>query len=201
MDSNHRSLTTTDLQSVPFGHSGTPPRYTKTLTRSCRNRKKERDLHRPPESDDPGNSEFFSTHSKIWSWRWESNPQPADYKSAALPVELRQQQVWELTPKHSFWQEEFFFFWRSRKQQMTCTQEPKFCKAFSHLFFKKFYPAIPFRRRFLSDIKTTFFKATAQNRYMKLILPPNPSRSPELPANARSNDSGREAGSMFTPSS
>ena len=25
-----------------------------------------------------------------WSWRLESNPQPADYKSAALPVELRQ---------------------------------------------------------------------------------------------------------------
>ena len=27
---------------------------------------------------------------KYWSWREESNPQPADYKSAALPVELRQ---------------------------------------------------------------------------------------------------------------
>ena len=26
----------------------------------------------------------------FWSWRLESNPQPADYKSAALPVELRQ---------------------------------------------------------------------------------------------------------------
>ena len=26
----------------------------------------------------------------LWSWRLESNPQPADYKSAALPVELRQ---------------------------------------------------------------------------------------------------------------
>ena len=25
-----------------------------------------------------------------WSWRWDSNPQPADYKSAALPIELRQ---------------------------------------------------------------------------------------------------------------
>ena len=25
MDSNHRSLPTTDLQSVPFGHSGIPP--------------------------------------------------------------------------------------------------------------------------------------------------------------------------------
>ena len=24
------------------------------------------------------------------SWRWDSNPQPADYKSAALPIELRQ---------------------------------------------------------------------------------------------------------------
>ena len=29
------------------------------------------------------------TH-EIWSWRRESNPQPADYKSAALPIELRQ---------------------------------------------------------------------------------------------------------------
>ena len=25
-----------------------------------------------------------------WSWRQESNPRPADYKSAALPIELRQ---------------------------------------------------------------------------------------------------------------
>ena len=25
-----------------------------------------------------------------WSWRWDSNPQPADYKSAALPIELCQ---------------------------------------------------------------------------------------------------------------
>ena len=114
VDLNHRSLTTTDLQSVPFGRSGTPPRYTKTLSRSCRNRKKERDLHRPPESDDSGNMEFILfRHSKIWSWRWESNPQPADYKSAALPVELRQQQVWELISKHSSWQEEFCSFGRS----------------------------------------------------------------------------------------
>ncbi len=29
MDLNHRSHTTTDLQSVPFGHSGTPPHYSK----------------------------------------------------------------------------------------------------------------------------------------------------------------------------
>ena len=41
----------TDLQSAPFGHSGTLP---------------------------------------FWSWRTESNHQPADYKSAALPIELRQ---------------------------------------------------------------------------------------------------------------
>src|SRR5512139_431214 len=31
-----------------------------------------------------------------WSWRWDSNPQPADYKSAALPIELRQQTVFSL---------------------------------------------------------------------------------------------------------
>ncbi len=30
--------------------------------------------------------------SSCWSWRWDLNPQPADYKSAALPIELRQRQ-------------------------------------------------------------------------------------------------------------
>jgi hypothetical protein len=58
-DSNLRSRPTTDLQSVPFGHSGIPPGKISTTIK--------------------------------WSWRWDSNPQPADYKSAALPVELRQQ--------------------------------------------------------------------------------------------------------------
>ena len=45
----------TDLQSAPFGHSGTPP------------------------------------DMKLWSWWTDSNPRPADYKSAALPAELHQQ--------------------------------------------------------------------------------------------------------------
>ena len=31
-----------------------------------------------------------STRNPSWSWRWDLNPQPADYKSAALPIELRQ---------------------------------------------------------------------------------------------------------------
>ncbi len=31
---------------------------------------------------------FIAT--KKWSWRWDLNPQPPDYKSGALPVELRQ---------------------------------------------------------------------------------------------------------------
>ena len=52
---------TSDLQSDPFGRSGIFP-YMK-LKRSL---------------------------TFAWSWRLESNPQPADYKSAALPVELRQ---------------------------------------------------------------------------------------------------------------
>ena len=44
-----------DLQSVPFGHSGTPP---------------------------------YSTRLSEWSRQTDSNPRPADYKSAALPTEL-----------------------------------------------------------------------------------------------------------------
>ena len=35
-----------------------------------------------------GNPSSQKTYNQ--SWRWDSNPQPADYKSAALPVELRQ---------------------------------------------------------------------------------------------------------------
>ena len=30
-------------------------------------------------------------HMKLWSWWTDSNPRPADYKSAALPTELHQQ--------------------------------------------------------------------------------------------------------------
>src|SRR5690554_433379 len=52
-----------DLQSDPFGHSGTPPEQ-------IRSREPAKTLN--------------------WSWRTESNPRPADYKSAALPTELRQ---------------------------------------------------------------------------------------------------------------
>ena len=33
-------------------------------------------------------------HNAKWSWREELNPQPADYKSAALPIELHQLEKW-----------------------------------------------------------------------------------------------------------
>ena len=38
-----------------------------------------------------GKAEVRGWSGTLWSWRRESNPQPADYKSAALPIELRQQ--------------------------------------------------------------------------------------------------------------
>jgi hypothetical protein len=57
-DLNLRRRMPTDLQSVPFGHSGTPP------------------------------SDYTP-----WSQRRDSNPRPTDYKSVALPPELRWPQV------------------------------------------------------------------------------------------------------------
>ena len=50
----------TDLQSAPFGHSGTLPYKEPPIKRF------------------------------VWSWWTDSNPRPADYKSAALPTELHQ---------------------------------------------------------------------------------------------------------------
>ena len=56
---------TTDLQSAPFGHSGTLPCHIKFIRDRCR-------------------------HPTMWSWWTDLNPRPADYKSAALPTELHQ---------------------------------------------------------------------------------------------------------------
>ncbi len=46
----------------------------------------------PLAAREPIHNEASSDHRRPgkWSWRWDSNPQPADYKSAALPIELRQ---------------------------------------------------------------------------------------------------------------
>lgn len=44
------------------------------------------DFYRPS----PGPLRRFRFSGTPWSWRWDLNPQPADYKSAALPIELRQ---------------------------------------------------------------------------------------------------------------
>lgn len=65
LDSNQRRRKPTGLQPVPFSHSGSPPRAARTRTPRCPSQ---------------------------WSWRRESNPRPTDYKSVALPTELRQRQ-------------------------------------------------------------------------------------------------------------
>ncbi len=68
-DSNLRRPEPTDLQSVAFDRFATCPQTTRGWL--------------PP---------FVQRRPLLWkSWRWDSNPQPADYKSAALPIELRQQ--------------------------------------------------------------------------------------------------------------
>ena len=69
-----------DLQSDPFGRSGTPPTFSSVLNKnsngfSLRMFTLSRQVSR-----------FFPR----WSWRSESNRRPTDYKSVALPTELRQ---------------------------------------------------------------------------------------------------------------
>ncbi len=86
-----------DLQSDPFGHSGTPPEG-RTFSRSGHS------VSTGPEGEfcpsggsfeREGNDLRYAAINHVrnngnWSWREESNPRPADYKSAALPTELRQ---------------------------------------------------------------------------------------------------------------
>ena len=64
----------TDLQSVPFDHSGTPP---------------ERLNIRSPKTGCRARRYNAVTRIIKWSQRRDSNPRPTDYKSVALPAELR----------------------------------------------------------------------------------------------------------------
>jgi hypothetical protein len=77
--SNLRRLTPTDLQSVPFGHSGTSPTFTNINRIGC---------------NIAATSFALSKKTNVigyvkWSHRRDSNPRQADYKSATLPTELR----------------------------------------------------------------------------------------------------------------
>ena len=70
-----------DLQSDPFGHSGTPAKNSRHF---------QADLNHCQLIFSNKFTELRTSHVKKWSWREELNPRPADYKSAALPTELRQ---------------------------------------------------------------------------------------------------------------
>ena len=109
VDSDHRSKDATDLQSAPFGHSGTLPHYKFPLPETCLpygrtfisnamthidinylcRQNRHHTLRINPVS-------FCNTKAVSpkcvcdWSWWTDSNPRPADYKSAALPAELHQ---------------------------------------------------------------------------------------------------------------
>ena len=93
----------TDLQSVPFGRSGTPPRkgavYSAGQAIACQHKLRILswlltvksgliEVRRTESSDARSGAGVVALK---WCWREESNPRPADYKSAALPTELHQQ--------------------------------------------------------------------------------------------------------------
>ena len=68
---------------------------------------------------------------EVWSWWTDSNPRPADYKSAALPAELHQRLTSEdyITRLHPVCQQKFsppagiFYINRHRHHIHPCTQE------------------------------------------------------------------------------
>lgn len=89
----------TDLQSVPFDHSGTPP--------NSKNNGQPSSLK----------LDISPSDSKRWSWRWDLNPQPPDYKSGALPIELRQHYaLWNKSYNTPRLFASFFFLLKQKNQ-------------------------------------------------------------------------------------
>ena len=65
---------------------------------------------------------------KLWSWWTDSNPRPADYKSAALPTELHQR----------FWCLFLFCFVAVSLRLLYNTTGLPICQHFFQIFFEKF---------------------------------------------------------------
>src|SRR6185312_4904559 len=78
MDSNHRTPKRTDLQSVAVGHLATCPAMFRGIPRRIFSQR-----------TTAASPNFLKRLSPFpVSQRRDSNPRPADYKSAALPTEL-----------------------------------------------------------------------------------------------------------------
>ena len=104
-DSNLRSPQgAADLQSAGFSHSPTRPRKfvlhanaspanicQKTQRAANENTKRTRvKRHQPVNFVSEDSLRLIPPQADRWSWRRELNPRPSDYKSDALPAELRQ---------------------------------------------------------------------------------------------------------------
>ena len=104
-DSNLRSPQgAADLQSAGFNHSPTRPRkfvphakcksskhLSENAASSSKNTKRTRvKRHQPVDFVSEDSLRLIPPQANRWSWRRELNPRPSDYKSDALPAELRQ---------------------------------------------------------------------------------------------------------------
>ena len=70
---------------------GLPPKWSPGSLQVSRNRLAQPFIQTNRRQPRSANPKFYSTYvSRSWSWREDLNPRPADYKSAALPAELRQ---------------------------------------------------------------------------------------------------------------
>ena len=81
-----------DLQSDPFGHSGTPPGIPIycILPVSFARPERPRILPTWPAFCKPRSPCLPTWPLRKWCWLWDSNSRPTDYKSVALPTELSQ---------------------------------------------------------------------------------------------------------------
>ena len=87
-----------DLNQRPSGYEPdelptAPPRDLRTPTTESLVEREGFEPSKPEAADlqsAPFNHSGTSPFLTFWSWRKELNPQPTDYKSVALPIELRQ---------------------------------------------------------------------------------------------------------------
>ena len=99
-DSNLRSSQgAADLQSAAINHSATCPKTTGPVIRKRGGRRARDTTWCVLNRTEAGNAISSGVRAATnrgptnWSWRRDSNPRPSDYKSDALPAELRQSRL------------------------------------------------------------------------------------------------------------
>ncbi len=131
---NHSATCASPLIATPYSAQEQPP----ALTRTIKPKLLLADTARRGRTSRYNQTSLLCFAENFWSWRRDLNPRPPDYKSGALPAELRQPATQNRAANN-----------QQRSLNFITLTPPNFCpdSGAPHLDFKMWVRAAPIRRK------------------------------------------------------